>query len=299
MPLIQAKMPVFFSSPFGVTLSNRDFTSEKYRYGFQGQERDDEAKGEGNSYDFGARIYDPRIGRWLSIDPLAGKFPDQSPYSFAYNNPIRYLDFKGESPIDALNKITKAAHKVMNNIWDASFKDDKEVVYEVGFIVVYKKTYYLEDWEIKVKEETNVKHIKKSQEGGRVGLDHTVEKNEKILGDVHTHPYSNSEGGYEGVAFSSGDIDDLRYYYENEYVSIVEAGTQRFGLVVTDEKKAKEFFENNDRKKIQETWKKHYDSTEGTEQEKVKAANVGTLKDSGIEFYETTDKEKKTWSKVK
>ena len=45
-----------FSTPFGVGLKNRDFSSEKYRYGFNGMEKDDEVKGENNSYDFGARL---------------------------------------------------------------------------------------------------------------------------------------------------------------------------------------------------------------------------------------------------
>src|SRR5690554_2350998 len=53
-----------------------------YRYGFSSMEKDDEIKGEGNSLDFGARLYDPRVGRWLSIDPLASKFPHLTPYSY-------------------------------------------------------------------------------------------------------------------------------------------------------------------------------------------------------------------------
>jgi len=58
-----------------------------YRYGFQGQEKDDEIKGEGNRYDFGARMYDARVGRFLSIDPHCNGYPDISPYVFAINNP--------------------------------------------------------------------------------------------------------------------------------------------------------------------------------------------------------------------
>ena len=44
-----------------------------YRYAFQNQERDDEVKGNGNSYDFGARMYDSRLGRFLSVDPFSSK----------------------------------------------------------------------------------------------------------------------------------------------------------------------------------------------------------------------------------
>src|SRR5690606_23738768 len=51
-----------------------------------------------NSLDFGDRIYDPRVGRWLSVDPLAHEFPWQSPYSAMNNNPILYIDPDGQYP---------------------------------------------------------------------------------------------------------------------------------------------------------------------------------------------------------
>jgi RHS repeat-associated protein len=89
-------------SPFGVTLSGRNFTltgAEKGRFGFNGKELDNEAKGEGNSYDFGARMYDPRIGRWLTIDPFAAKYPNISPYVFVGNMPIIASDPNGKEII--------------------------------------------------------------------------------------------------------------------------------------------------------------------------------------------------------
>ncbi len=45
-------------------------TTNVYRYGFNGKESDDEIKGEGNQQDYGMRIYDTRLGRFLSVDPL-------------------------------------------------------------------------------------------------------------------------------------------------------------------------------------------------------------------------------------
>lgn len=63
-------------------------------------EKDNELKGSGNSYDFGARIYDPRVGRWLSVDPLQSKAPDWSPYRFGFDNPIRYKDPDGRYETD-------------------------------------------------------------------------------------------------------------------------------------------------------------------------------------------------------
>lgn len=68
-----------------------------YLYGFNGQEKDDEVYGEGNAYDFGARIYDPRIGRWLARDPQYSKYPYLGPYVAFGNNPMYFIDPGGET----------------------------------------------------------------------------------------------------------------------------------------------------------------------------------------------------------
>ena len=66
-----------------------------YRYGFQGQEMDDEIKGEGNSINYEYRMHDARIGRFLSIDPLAASYPFNSPYSFSENCVINAVELEG------------------------------------------------------------------------------------------------------------------------------------------------------------------------------------------------------------
>lgn len=72
----------------------------KYRYGFNGKEFDNEPKGLGNQTDYGMRMYDPRVGRFLSVDPLAVSYSYYSPYHFAGNSPIRNLDLDGQEPLD-------------------------------------------------------------------------------------------------------------------------------------------------------------------------------------------------------
>jgi len=74
-----------------------------YRYGFNGKENDNEVKGDGNQYDYGFRIYDPRLGRFLSTDPLAKKYPFYSPYQFAGNDVIRCIDLDGLEPTAPVN----------------------------------------------------------------------------------------------------------------------------------------------------------------------------------------------------
>jgi RHS repeat-associated protein len=66
-----------------------------YRYGFNGKENDNEVKGEGNQQDYGMRIYDPRLGKFLSVDPLTNDYPTLTPYQFASNSPIAGIDLDG------------------------------------------------------------------------------------------------------------------------------------------------------------------------------------------------------------
>jgi RHS repeat-associated protein len=82
-------------SPFGVQLDERTVSSSEYRYGFQGQEKDDEIKGEGNSVNYTFRMHDPRVGRFLSVDPLASQFAWNSPYSFSENQVTWAVELEG------------------------------------------------------------------------------------------------------------------------------------------------------------------------------------------------------------
>ncbi|BAV07628.1 hypothetical protein SAMN05421788_10920 [Filimonas lacunae] len=81
---------------FGMLQPARSFNVEGYRYGFNGKENDNEMKGDGNSIDFEGRVYDSRIGIWLSVDPLQQKYPFMSPYNFGMNNPIIFQDIDGQ-----------------------------------------------------------------------------------------------------------------------------------------------------------------------------------------------------------
>lgn len=69
-----------------------------YRYGYNGQEHEDDLTG--GDYDFGARIYDPRLGRWLGVDPVSRLYPSQSPYLGMGANPIYLRDHDGRILVD-------------------------------------------------------------------------------------------------------------------------------------------------------------------------------------------------------
>lgn len=70
-------------------------TSNKYRFGFNGEELMDELAGEGLAYDLGARFYDARLGRMFSLDPLMNDYPWQIPYAYCYTNQQVLLILRG------------------------------------------------------------------------------------------------------------------------------------------------------------------------------------------------------------
>ena len=80
--------------PFGSTQGGRGANSAEYRYGFNGKENDGEW-GTSLVQDYGFRLYNPGIGRFLSVDPLAISFPWNSPYSFGEGDITRSIDLDG------------------------------------------------------------------------------------------------------------------------------------------------------------------------------------------------------------
>jgi hypothetical protein len=70
-------------------------SGDGYRFGFQGQEGDDEWSGEGSMLAFKYRIHDVRLGRFLSVDPLSDSYPWNSVYAFSENRLIDGLEFEG------------------------------------------------------------------------------------------------------------------------------------------------------------------------------------------------------------
>ena len=86
--------------PFGLAMPGRSSNSANPNdnYKFTGHERDNEA---GLTLDYmGARMYDPAIARMLQVDPAHARAPGWTPYRYAFNNPMRYLDPDGRYEVD-------------------------------------------------------------------------------------------------------------------------------------------------------------------------------------------------------
>jgi RHS repeat-associated protein len=84
-----------YSSYASANTSSIENITRSYRYGFQGQEKDDEVKGAGNSVNYKYRMYDPRIARFFAVDPLADDYPYLTPFQFSSNQPIHAPELEG------------------------------------------------------------------------------------------------------------------------------------------------------------------------------------------------------------
>jgi RHS repeat-associated protein len=105
--------------PFGMLVPNRHESSPAYRYGFQGQEKDDELKGEGNSLNYTYRMHDPRVGRFFAVDPLFRDYPHNSPYAFSENRVMDMVELEG---LEAAS--TKDKNNAMKQVDDFLANDD-------------------------------------------------------------------------------------------------------------------------------------------------------------------------------
>jgi RHS repeat-associated protein len=125
--------------PFGAPMPGRNFNLGAYKYQFNGKECDPEVFGQGNEEDFGARIYDPRLGRWLSVDPLFNHFPDWSPYVGMSNNPIKDIDPTGagteSTHVNDLGNVISEVKDGDNSVYlhkDEKTKEDIDKKYTTG-----------------------------------------------------------------------------------------------------------------------------------------------------------------------
>lgn len=102
-----------------------------YKYKYNGKEWQDELGL--NFYDYGARNYDPAIGRWMNIDPLAETYYSVSPYVYCANNPVRYIDPNGmeiKDPDKIVDNYKKQLNQAITDI--KSFVKNGTISAEIG-----------------------------------------------------------------------------------------------------------------------------------------------------------------------
>src|SRR5690606_446058 len=107
---------IFLNLPFGETMAEqRRSGTFNNAFKFNGKELDTET----GLYYYGARYYNPRTSVWLSVDPMAEKYPSWSPYNYALLNPIYYIDPDGRDIIPYLIRFTKGL--TMKGVFEKGF----------------------------------------------------------------------------------------------------------------------------------------------------------------------------------
>jgi len=141
-----------------------------------GQEKDDEIKGEGNSVNYKYRMHDPRLGRFFAVDPLAAKYPYNSPYAFSENDVIAHIELegleKGElkimNPKSKIAKITwKKIYKVTTDGKGAVLDGGQEIInseeFRTNLVTPYvfgENTIYIDKLPIEEKNDGTIKRNK-------------------------------------------------------------------------------------------------------------------------------------------
>ena len=157
-------------------------------------EKDEEFTGSQSHYDFGARIYDGRIGRWLAVDPLRSEFPYESPFIFGGNTPIQAVDIDGER----VYFIVYAIGHLPGDLEDAAITRKQEIEGDDAFDPKEDHVYMLQVEDFgKLKEviESNLEDANKNGYGKTVEL------------SFFTH--SASDGPRGSAAASSGSLTDV------------------------------------------------------------------------------------------
>lgn len=148
-------------TPFGSPLIGRSWEADSvggYRFGMCGQEKDDEIYEEGNGLNFGARIYNSRLGKWFSIDPLFAKYPSLSSYNYCANNPIYFIDENGEVIVVPNVADRKPILKMINSraLGTFKFNDKGELCLVTGKGAPGFSTYYRDKLISAINENSNI-----------------------------------------------------------------------------------------------------------------------------------------------
>lgn len=194
-------------------LPNRtDDAGSDYRYSFQGQEKDNEIKGDNNSVNYKYRMHDPRVGRFFAVDPLAKQYPHNGPYNFSENRVIDGIELEGAEYLKIIHVIDTKAKLEVERI---------EIDYtgETPFGTYYEESFGSEG--------RGVKHMYSNTEGQPIAESRWDLHQSGYLsrGGIACHGFYQGSGcvtytGYGDYDFTREPIDDadwVAYQHDMDY----------------------------------------------------------------------------------
>lgn len=252
--------------PFGMLLPNRHGATDDYRYGFQGQEKDNEVKGEGNSYSAEYWQYDPRLGRRWNPDIIVKNH--ESPYAAFANNPIWFSDRNGAdtskvsdilTTIKALNHLTEELERVGGTLkrYEEFFEEAEKLLdSHTGYSVLFalrnpiagaamQVDYYFSDVDA-IMEQHQLDFQDLQNEFGRIysgyeliksHLVHTLESTEAIEFPNGGSPMLNSVSGVITTAIVAGAIHKNSNKAKGNYALYkftIDGKTYKYGIADAD-----------------------------------------------------------------
>ncbi len=174
------------------------FCGKGYSFAFNGMERDDETYGAGNAYDFGARIYDSRLGKWFSSDAFKDVYVSLSPFNFAADNPINIVDRAGHLLKDKDGNIIATSNGKIVSRQSSTYVENGKT---------YKTINNYEEVTIYTDKGTPINALKKIEsyveEKGQDGKFTRVQKEPKPGSESNCHGYT-----FGGGALVIEDITD-------------------------------------------------------------------------------------------
>jgi len=189
--------------PFGLKHEgyNTSVGNAAYQYKYNGKELQ-----ETGMYDYGARFYMPDLGRWGVVDPLAEKMTRYSPYNYAFNNPLRFIDPDGRQATDIFKwgndgKLTKVADSNTDVIYaENQFKKDgKTLKADAKGVEIGDKGIIDAN-----KEEIRLESILKDSKGGKSDLMTTLKLNDSNkAAELAEYLYNNAKSEFTNGTYTS------------------------------------------------------------------------------------------------